>query len=219
MVTAEVTFSRDQLVNIDHPMQYIGIDWETYEEISEELGETKPVHVTFNRGILTIMPPTELHEVLTGLLHDFIRMTSLLMRTNVIATGGATMRSRTRLIGVEPDLSYFVERAGRHRVKDYVENELKLPPDIVVEIDIHHRSDDKFDIYAALGVSEFWQYDGRLLKMYKLGSNTTYEQIDRSVQLPVLTSEVLTEFLNRGQEEEDQFSLLADFQNWLLNSK
>ena len=40
MITAEVTFSREELVSVRHPMEFVGIDWQTYEEISAEIGES-----------------------------------------------------------------------------------------------------------------------------------------------------------------------------------
>jgi len=218
MITAEVTFTREALVSLKHPMQYVGIDWHTYEEISEEIGESSPIHLTYNNGVLTIMPVTELHELLTGLLHDFVRLAGLALRMNVIATGKATMRSERRNYGVEPDLSLFVSKADIHQTKDYVPKEIELAPDIVGEIDVHHPSDDKFEIYAEFGVSEFWQYNGEKLKIFKLQTNNEYKEIERSEELPILTSEVLTEFLKRGQTEQ-QFAVLSDFQDWLQANK
>jgi Uma2 family endonuclease len=218
MFTAEVTFSRKDLVALKHPMQIVGVSWKTYERVSEELGESNPLHLTYNKGVLTFMPITELHEFLTGLLHDFIRFAGLALRINVIATGKATMRLESKGYGVEPDLSFFVSKAAVHRVKDYVPNELEMPPDIVVEIDVHHPSDDKFEIYGEFGVSEFWQYDGERLKIFKLRENREYREIERSEELPILSSAVLTEFLGRGQKEE-QFRVLTDFQNWLQENK
>jgi Uma2 family endonuclease len=217
MVTAEITFSRKDLVGLKHPIMFIGVDWETYVEISEEIGESSSLHLTFDKGTLTIMPTTEIHELLTGLLHDFIRFAGFALRINVIATGKATMRSQRKGYGVEPDLSYFVSKADVHRIKNYVPNELEMPPDIVVEIDIHHPSDDKFGIYAEFGVSEFWQYDGEKLKIYKL-RNGEYREVEKSEQLPILTSAVLSGFLKRGQTEQ-QFTVLTDFQNWLQENK
>lgn len=214
MVTAEVTFTREALVSLKHPMQYVGIDWHTYEEISEEIGEHNPLHLTFDKGVLTVEPVTELHELLTGLLHDFVRLAGLALRVNVIATGKATMRSERRNYGVEPDLSFFVSKADIHQTKDYVPKEIELAPDIVGEIDVHHPSDDKFEIYAEFGVSEFWQYNGEKLKIFKLQESNEYKEIERSEELPILTSEVLTEFLKRGQNEQ-QFVVLSDFQDWL----
>ncbi len=218
MITAEVTFSRESLISLKHPMQYVGIDWETYEDISEELGESTSLHLTYDNGVLTIMPVTELHELLTGLLHDFIRFAGLALQINVIATGKATMRSERRKYGVEPDLSFFVSKADIHQTKDYVPKEIELAPDVVGEVDVHHPSDDKFEIYAEFGVSEFWQYNGEKLKIFKLQGNNEYKEIERSEELPILTGEILSEFLKRGQTEQ-QFTVLSDFQNWLQENK
>lgn len=218
MVTAEITISAKELLNLKYPMEYIGLGWETYEDISEELGESSSLHITFNKGTLTIMPVTELHELLTGLLHDFIRFAGLFLRTNVIATGKATLRSEKRNLGVEPDLSYFVSKADIHEIKRNVLNELEMPPDIVAEIDFYHLSDDKFEIYAEFKISEFWQYQDEKLKIFELRENGEYKEIEHSKQLPILTSAILTEFLNRGQNEE-QLKVLMDFQEWLKVNK
>lgn len=218
MVTAEITISRKDLIGLKHPMMFVGLDWETYLEISEEIGESTGLHLTFNKGNLTIMPVTELHELLTALLHNFITFTGMQLQINIVPTGKATMRSERKSYGVEPDLSFFISKADIHQIKNYVPNELEMPPDIVVEIDIHHPSDDKFEIYAEFGVSEFWQYNGEKLKIYKLQGDGEYREIEKSEELPILTSARLSEFLKRGQAEE-QFKILADFQNWLQENK
>lgn len=221
MVTAQVTFSKKELIeNLQphNPLVLFGVSWADYEEISEEFGESSPFRITFNKGILTIMPTTDVHEFLTALLHNFVTFTGMALRLNIVPTGRATMRSKSKAIAAEPDASYFVEKAARHKVKDYVPKEVELSPDIVVEIDVHHGSEDKFEIYARFGVSEFWRYDGERLKIFKLGKAGKYEEIERSEQLPVLTGDSLTEFLKRGLNEE-QFAVLADFQNWLQENK
>ena len=74
MVTAEVTIPIEKLRNLKHPMQYIGIDWDTYEQISEELGESNSLHLFYDRGSLTIMPVTEIHELLTSLVAKFYNL-------------------------------------------------------------------------------------------------------------------------------------------------
>jgi Uma2 family endonuclease len=218
MVTAEVTFSKKDFIGLKHPLQYIGIDWGTYEQISEELGESTSLHLTYNKGTLTIMPVTELHELLTSLLHNFITFTGLSLRMNIVPTGKATMRSKRRAYGVEPDLSYFVTKSDIHQVKTSVPDEIEMPPDIVCEVDFYHTSDEKFEIYAEFGISEFWVYDTEKLKIYKLQADGKYKEIERSEELPILTGAVLSEFLKRGQSEH-QFTVLSDFQNWLQENK
>jgi Uma2 family endonuclease len=90
-------------------------------------------------------------------------------------------------------------------------------PDIVVEVDVSHSSDDKFEIYSAFGVPEFWLYDEENLKIYRL-ENGQYSEVPASIELPNLTAENLTEFLNRSKTE-DQFDLLIEFENHLRNNQ
>jgi len=49
MVTAEVTISKKDLIGLKYPMSLVGVGWETYEEISEELGESTSLHLIFNK--------------------------------------------------------------------------------------------------------------------------------------------------------------------------
>lgn len=219
MVTAEVTFSKAELTSLKYPMTLLGVGWDTYEEISEEMGESGQLHVTFDNGTLTIMPITELHEWLKSLIDNFVTLAGMHLRVNLVPTGSATLRSKMRQLGVEPDLSYFVAKAGVHRIKDYVADELEMAPDIVVEIDVHNPSEEKLDIYSSLGVPEFWHYCRDELRIYKL-IDGRYEPVANSSQLPPLSAQILTEFLNRGQNAEvEQYTILTDFQTWLREAE
>lgn len=222
MATAQVTFTKEELLKDlqpQNPLVLYGVSWEDYEKISDEFGESNPFHITFNRGILTIMPVTEIHEMLISFIERFMAIVSLIQQINVVPTGKATMQSKRKALAVEPDASYFVKKAALHKVKNYVPKEIELAPDIVVEVDIYHPSDDKFEIYAEFGVDEFWLYDGKQLRIFKLQENAAeYKEIERSEQLPILTGAILTEFLQRGLNEE-QFKVLTDFQSWLQANK
>lgn len=218
MVTAEVTFSKQDLIGLKYPMEVAGVDWQSYKEISEELGESGSVLLTFNKGNLTFMPVTELREMLIVLVERFMTLVGLTTRTNILPTGKATMRSARNRYGVEPDFSYFVSSAAGHKIKNYVSDELGEVPDIVAEIDVFHSSSDKFRIYADFGVAEFWRHDGERLQMYSLQETGEYREIERSDQLPILTGRLLTEFLKRGLAE-DQFTVLTDFQKRLQENE
>ncbi|MCS6805935.1 MAG: Uma2 family endonuclease, partial [Blastocatellia bacterium] len=91
--------------------------------------------------------------------------------------------------------------------------EVDPPPDIAVEIDVHHDSTFKLPIYAALGVPEVWRYDGKEVTIYLLRGEG-YEVSAQSQALPLLTSRVLTEFLTRLRDEGELQALLA-FDEWL----
>jgi Uma2 family endonuclease len=87
------------------------------------------------------------------------------------------------------------------------------PPDVVVEVDIHHVSTDNDQIYAALGVPEIWRYDGWTMTSSHLQGNE-YVAAERSQALPMLTAALLTEYLARMQQE-GEFATITAFDEWL----
>ncbi len=53
MVTAEITFSKAELSSLRYPMTLVGVGWNTYEDISEELGESARVSQSSEIPLLT----------------------------------------------------------------------------------------------------------------------------------------------------------------------
>ncbi len=87
------------------------------------------------------------------------------------------------------------------------------PPDIVLEVDIHHDSRGKFPIYAALGVAEIWRYDGEELTIHQLHEDQ-YVSVENSLALPVLSARALTDFLAQLSKDGESQTLVA-FDEWL----
>lgn len=186
--------------------------WEDYEEISKDFNEAGGFRLIYNNGKLQIMTVSVRHEYYAEFLKRLVDRLSFQLRQKILFFGSATMKKRGLLKGCEPDAEFFVSRA--ELVSGNIKFDIgKIPPDIVVEIDVYHTSEEKFEMYAAFGVPEFWLYDEKVLKIYRL-ENDSYKEIENSLELPNLTAELLTEFLNRSQTE-DQFELLTEFENWL----
>ena len=123
------------------------------------------------------------------------------------------MKASRKHRGSEPDCCFYVQNAEAVARKTTIDFSRDVPPDIVVEVDIHHDSLDKFEIYSALRVPEFWLYEGKKLKIYQLeGEN--YSEVEKSLALPILTAASLTEFINR-LDHSDQFEILLEFEKWL----
>ncbi len=123
------------------------------------------------------------------------------------------MRKEKRRKGLEPDACFYVQSApliGNRMQLDFTSDP---PPDIAVEIDVHHESLSKFSIYAALGVPEIWHYDGKLLTIHYLQQDA-YVTAETSRALPLLSSHILTEFLTHLREEGEFQTILA-FDEWL----
>ena len=75
------------------------------------------------------------------------------------------------------------------------------PPDLVVEVDITHSDIDKNRLCGALGVSEFWRYNGKTWRIYQL-CDGEYQECDRSPTFPWVKKEDLYTFLENAYRDE-----------------
>jgi Uma2 family endonuclease len=189
------------------------VSWEQYEALLEAVGEATGLRISYDEETLRIMTISTKHEKYADLIQDLVRLASLRLRIKVLSFGSATMKKERRLKGAEPDACFYVQNADLIGHKEEIDFSTDPPPDIVVEVDIYHDSLSKFPIYAALGVSELWRYDGQALVMYHLHEDQ-YVTAEASQALPLLTSHTLSEFLTRSQQE-DQYETLLAFENWL----
>jgi Uma2 family endonuclease len=142
-----------------------------------------------------------------------VALLSVIRRVRIISFGSATMKKQAKLEGAEPDCCFYVQSAHLIGKRINLDFSRDPPPDVVVEIDVHHKSTDKFGIYAALGVPEMWLYDEQRMRFYLL-CDGQYSEVERSLALPMLTSQILTEFLARSRDE-DQYDVLLAFEEWL----
>jgi Uma2 family endonuclease len=127
------------------------------------------------------------------------------------------MRKREKGKGSEPDASFYVQTASVIGNRIDLDFAVDPPPDVVVEIDIHHDTTDKDRIYAALGVPEIWRYDGTALMIHQLGPEG-YVIVETSQALPILTDRVLTEYLKR-MRTDGEFAAILAFYEWLQSLK
>lgn len=187
--------------------------WQDYENILEEVGEAGGLRISYDGEITKIMTLSTRHEKYVRFVEMLITVLSMRKRTKILSFGSATMKASRNQRGSEPDCCFYIQNAEIVARKTTIDFSRDLPPDVVVEVDIHHTSLNKFDIYSVLGVPEFWLYDGKELKIYRL-ENRDYIEVEKSFSLPILTADILTDFLNR-LEDSDQFAILLEFEKWL----
>jgi len=197
-----------------------GVSWEDYVEFTKATLDKTNLELTYNRGVLKVnMGQGFRHENLPRFLNSLITTVSLILRVRIIPVGSMTLTSSRVRKGADPDESYYVQNAHRASFKqELFDDATDTPPDVVVEIDETHKSEDKFEIYAAFGIKEFWLYDAEVLRIFELSNTGEYLLIEKSLALPILTAKVLTEFLSRSQRE-NQFEVLLDFEKWLQENK
>jgi len=196
------------------------VSWDEYEELLEQVGEAPGLRISYDNGSLQVMTISSEHEKYASFISSLIAGIRLRLRIDILAFGSATMRKPKRSAGHEPDACFYVQTASLIGNKIQLDFEIDPPPDIGVEIDVHHDSRSKFPIYAALGVPEIWRYDGRAMTIYHLAQDATeieeslYVEQDTSIALPMLTAHVLTEIFERMRSDGELTALLA-FDEWL----
>jgi Uma2 family endonuclease len=200
----------------DAEVTFQGVSWDEYEDLLEQLeqaGESSGRRISFDTGVLTVITLSTAPENYARFLDGLMVIIRLRRRINILSFGSATMRKRKKSAGKEPDACYYVQTADALGNRMQLDFEVDPPPDIAVEIDIHHDSLSKFPIYSALGVPEIWRYDGHELTIHLLQEDD-YVIAPQSSALPLLTGRILTEFLTRLRDDGEFQAILA-FDEWL----
>lgn len=189
------------------------IAWDEYEHLLSQMEDFPGHRLSYDSGRLTVVSPNRKHEFYKLFFGRIAQVLAEELRINIEATGATTLRRRSLGQGIEPDESYYVGNAAT--VIDHLEFDSGVdpPPDVAIEIDITSGSLDKLPIYAALGVPEFWRYDGEAVHFYKLAGEI-YERIQNSLAFPVLADEDLTQCLKRCKTE-GQTAAAAAFRQML----
>jgi len=197
------------------------VSWDEYEELLEQVGEAPGLRISYDNGSLQVMTISSEHEKYASFISSLVTVIQLRLRIDILGFGSATMRKRKRKKGNEPDACFYVQTASVIGNRIQLDFETDPPPDIAVEIDVHHDSRSKFPIYAALGVPEIWRYDGQAMTIYHLSEASDeqpYVAVDTSAALPMLTAELLTEMIERMRRDGELNALLA-FEEWLQSRK
>jgi Uma2 family endonuclease len=204
---------------LEQPTVLYGVSWEDYLEYAETALNQSNYKISYNRGVLKIMVLALKHENISRFIHSLVIILGLSSGKNIVSAGSMTLVSNKLRKGADPDESYYIQNAHLANIKDKLfDDATDTPPDLVVEIDRSHSSDDKFEIYAAFGIKEFWLYSREVLHIFRLTETGEYLEAEKSDALPMLSAEILTDFINRSQKEE-QFKVLSEFQNWVVENK
>ncbi len=196
-----------------HVETFHNVTWDEYEELLEQVGEARGLRISYNDGTLKVMSLSLEHETYADFIKRLVSILSLRLRINIRFSGSTTMRKKKKSKGNEPDAGFYVQTAAVIGNRLDLDFAVDPPPDVVVEVDIHHDSTGNYPIYAALGVPEIWRYDGWETTILHLKGNN-YVEAETSLALPMLTSAILTEYLAH-MRQEGEFEAINAFDEWL----
>lgn len=176
------------------------LNWQSYQQILQALGEKRSARLTYDRGILEITMPLEEHEFAGRLIERLIYFLVVEMKLKIKTMGSTTLMRQDLDRSPEPDNAYYIQNQPLVAGKT-VDLSTDPPPDLVVEVDITHTDINKLQLYASLGVPEFWRFNGQVWRVYQLQA-AQYEEVACSPTFPFLTKDRFYEFLQQAQQDE-----------------
>jgi Uma2 family endonuclease len=189
------------------------IDWTTYRRLLRAFQERPGIRLTYDRGTLEIMSPSQEHEGVAYLLGRFVDVLTDELKWRVIAGRTTTFRKRRKKRGLEPDNSYWIASEPQVRGKRPIDPRTAPPPDLVIEVDITHSSLDRLAISASLKVPEVWRFSGGQVAFHVLQKDGTYAP-GPSRCFPGLQAPDLVPFLDLWKREDDM-TAVSEFRNWV----
>jgi len=177
------------------------VSWEQFEKILEDLGDHRIARIAYDNGTLEIMTPLPEHEYFKEVIGDAVKDVADELDIDYASYGSTTWRKQIKMAGLEPDNCFYFQNEAIVRGRlDLDLSKGDPPPDLALEIDITHKSLDRFPIYARLEVPELWCYDNGELKIYHLRDGM-YVEAETSLALPQLPIKELPQIIERHRAE------------------
>lgn len=188
-----------------------GVNWQTYLAL-RAAPENASVRMTYDRGSLEIMSPSQFHEALAYLLGRLIDVWTEEWNVDVKSCRCTTFQREDMEQGLEPDNCYYVKHEPLVWAKTDIDLAVDPPPDLAVEIDVSGNSLKKLPLYAAFGVPEVWRFDGQTLQVYELERG--YQRRENSISFPAMPLDKLGAILRQLGAKRETL-LVKEFRDWV----
>lgn len=195
-----------------HQLILQDISWDQFEEILENLGQTRGTRLSYSKGVLEFMTPLPEHEDDRVIIGNFVEVILEEMGIEFRNLGSTTLKNRKMRQAVEPDSCFYIENEAIIRGRKRIDLENDPPPDLAIEIDLTSRT--RFDNYEQLGVRELWRFNGTKLEINLL-ENGQYIESQISNIFPSLSiAEMLPKYLEESKVKGRNATMKV-FRNWV----
>ncbi len=190
----------------DQRTVFRGVDWRTYNQLSEATGEGQHVRLIYDGKDLEIMVTGHVHEHYKELLTKIVNAVTTGLDLDYVGCGQTTWKTVIR--GLEADLSYYFEpdkvRVARAALARQSTDPADYPrPDLAIEIDMSPPQVDRPAIYTDLGVAEVWRLvRGQELIIEQLQADGSYASVEESRFLHIRPEDILR-WLNEAATERE----------------
>jgi len=189
------------------------ISWQTFKTMLAEMGNNRSSRLAYDNGTIEIMTPLMPHENSNRLIEMFVGVLCEELGLEIKRAGSLTMTRDDLERGAEPDSSYYIQNESLVREKENIDLTSDPPPDLVLEVEYSKSKIDKVQLYASMGVPEFWRYNGTVLRIYRL-ENGEYKECGTS---PTFTPVSVTEIPRFIQESRKvgEIACTRAFRAWV----
>jgi Uma2 family endonuclease len=192
-----------------------GISWATYQALLKDLGDGRSARLAYDRGVLEIIMPSDLHEFISRLLEAMIRALTEELGLRLRGYGSTTLEREDLEKAAEPDTCFYIQNVDRILGKR-LNLETDPPPDLAVEVDITSASRRRFGIYLQLQIPELWRYSQRRgIVIYRF-LNGEYVECEVSPTFPMISGTVLMQFVQMAEDDDDN-TVMRAFRQWIRN--
>ncbi|WP_414550315.1 Uma2 family endonuclease [Anabaena sp. CCY 0017] len=176
------------------------ISWQQFENLLQDLGESRAARIAYDNGNLEIMTPLPEHEHYKEVISDLVKDIADTLDLDYESYGSTTWKRESRMAGLEADNCFYFQNEAEIRGRLDLDLNQDPPPDLALEIDVTSKSLNRFPIYARLGVPEVWCYDSGELKINLL-QNEEYLESETSLVFPSLPIRELPRLIEKNRTE------------------
>ncbi|WP_017319028.1 Uma2 family endonuclease [Mastigocladopsis repens] len=189
------------------------ISWQTFKTMLAEMGQERKNRLAYDNGILEIITPLMPHENSNRLIEVFVGVLCEEFGLEIKRAGSLTLTRDDLERASEPDSSYYIQNEALVRDRENIDLAIDPPPDLVLEVEYSKPKVDKSKIYAAIGVPEFWRYNGSVLRIYRLGDGE-YTEVQTSPTFAAVDVKEIPRFIQETKKNGEMATTRA-FRAWV----
>jgi Uma2 family endonuclease len=115
--------------------------------------------------------------------------------------------------GREPDSSFYIQNESIVRGLENIDLATALPPDLELEVEYSRSAVNKLILYAAMGIPQFWRYNGTVLRVYVLNQRK-YEEVQLSPTFSRIPVKEIPRFI-RDIRTNGEIATTRAFRTWV----
>jgi Uma2 family endonuclease len=189
------------------------ISWQTFKAMLVDMGSERATRLAYDKGWVEIMTPLMPHENSNRLIEVFVGVLCEELGLEIKRAGSLTLTRDDLERGAEPDSSYYIQNEPLVRDKAEIDLDNDPPPDLVLEVEYSRSRIDKLSLYAAMGIPEFWRYNGSVLRIYRLESGQYIQPNNSLTFAPIAVTEI-PKFLQQSRKV-GEITCTRNFRNWI----